>query len=208
MFALSCIPLLNVAHTTNCEIPFSSQHCSLCFITTFFPTPTKMAPRKRSRGALAKKKASKTSVRTPARSTRSRSAAQALAEADAGSASDRLSSPAQSTPTSNALPAGSVSVVSTPCRKRRASRTVSVLAVFGAFLMRSQLSATPVAKRTAALPPSLARSLCLRCSKRLDEASVITRKGKAINVGSACVKLPNKKCAYCAAQHHECEEVR
>ncbi len=65
----------------------------------------------------------------------------------------------------------------------------------------------PVAKRTAVLPPSLARSLCLRCSKRLDEVSVLTRKGKAINVGSACVKLPNKKCAYCASQHHECEEA-
>jgi hypothetical protein len=99
-------------------------------------------------------------------------------------------------------------VVETPSgRKRPASGQVSVTVALNAFLMRSQLTPTPVAKRTAALPPVLSRAVCLRCSKRIDKASAITKKGKAIAVGAACVKAANRKCEYCAVQHHDCEEV-
>jgi len=92
-------------------------------------------------------------------------------------------------------------------QKRNAAEEVSVTVASGAFLMRLQLTPTPVAKRTAALPPVLSRVVCLRCSKRIDKASTIKRKGKTIAVGAACVKAANRKCEYCAVQHHDCEEV-
>ena len=92
-------------------------------------------------------------------------------------------------------------------QKRNAAEEVSVTVASGAFLIRLQLTPTPVAKRTAALPPVLSRIVCLRCSKRIDKASVIKRKGKTIAVGAACVKTANRKCEYCATQHHDCEEV-
>jgi hypothetical protein len=66
------------------------------------------------------------------------------------------------------------------------------------FLMRLQLTPTLVAKQTAALPPVLSCAVCLRCLKRIDKASAITKKGKAIAVSAACVKATNQKCAYYA----------
>jgi hypothetical protein len=90
-------------------------------------------------------------------------------------------------------------VVETPSsRKRPASDQVSVTVASSAFLMRLQLTPTSVAKRTAALPPVLSRAVCLRCLKRINKAFAITKKGKAIAVGAACVKAANRKCAYCA----------
>jgi hypothetical protein len=82
--------------------------------------------------------------------------------------------------------------------KRPASEVVSFPAVSRALLMRSQLTSTPVAKRTAALPPRLSRLVCLRCSKRIDKVAHIVKKGKGIGVGSGCVKVANRKCEYCA----------
>jgi hypothetical protein len=80
---------------------------------------------------------------------------------------------------------------------------VSVPVALSAFLMRLQLSTTPVAKRTAALPACLSCVVCLRCSKRIDKASSIKRKvagkSKVVPVGASCIKLANKKCKYCAA---------
>jgi len=83
-------------------------------------------------------------------------------------------------------------------RKRPASDQVSVTVASSAFLMRLQLTPTPVAKRTAALPPVLSCAVCLRCLKRIDKASLITKKGKGISLSAACVKVANRKCKYCA----------
>jgi hypothetical protein len=92
-----------------------------------------------------------------------------------------------------------VPVVETPFgHKRPASDQVSVTVASSTFLMRLQLTLTPVAKRTAALLPVLSCAVCLRCSKRIDKASAITKKGKAIAVSAACVKATNQKCTYCA----------
>jgi len=87
-------------------------------------------------------------------------------------------------------------------RKRPAFKAVSTTVAPSAFLMRFQLSATPVAKRTATLPARLSRAVCLRCSKRIDKSVSIKKKvagkAKVISVGASCAKLPNKKCEYCA----------
>jgi hypothetical protein len=183
-----------------------------------------MAPRKRARGAAR--------GNAPRRGGGPRVEA-SPAPSDAGSAvvpppeTPRLlsDSPAPPAPAERALPPllGRIlpglppslgrpspipSEVDTPSgRKRPASDQVSVTVASNAFLMRLQLTPTPVAKRTAALPPVLSRAVCLRCSKRIDKASSISKKGKAIAVGAACVKVANRKCEYCATQHHDCEEV-
>jgi hypothetical protein len=89
--------------------------------------------------------------------------------------------------------------VDTPSgRKRPASDQVSVTVASSAFLMCLQLTPTPVAMRTAALPPVPSRAVCLRCLKRIDKASTISKKGKAIAVSAACVKAANRKCEYYA----------
>jgi len=115
-------------------------------------------------------------------------------------------SPLPYTPTSPIVSTPTPTVKATPSilgRKRPASKAVSVTAALPAFLMRFQLSTTPVAKRTASLPPHLTRTICLYCSKRIDKASSIKRKvaskSKVVPVGASCIKLANKKCEYYAA---------
>jgi hypothetical protein len=82
--------------------------------------------------------------------------------------------------------------------KRPASGQVSVTVTLNAFLIRSQLTLTLVAKRTATLPPVLSCAMCLRCLKRINKAFAITKKSKAIAVSTAYVKAANRKCKYYA----------
>jgi len=179
-------------------------HIPVSFSCIVFISPTliqyaTMAPGRRARGASR--------ARAARISTRSRTAAAARNSDDGGPAE---LSPAPEPRPVPAAPASSVAstVVATPSgQKRLAPDTVSAPVAPSAFLMRLQLAPIPVAKRTAALPPRLARSVCLRCSKRIDKSSVLSKKGKAVSVGSGCVKTANKKCDYCALQHHDCEEV-
>ena len=87
-------------------------------------------------------------------------------------------------------------------RKRPTFKAVSVTVTLLAFLICLQLSTTPIAKRTASLPPRLSRAVCLYYLKRIDKASSIKRKvagkSKVVPVSASCIKLANKKCEYYA----------
>ena len=49
--------------------------------------------------------------------------------------------------------------------------------------------------------------VCLRCSKRLDQAGESTSRGKTVPTGFRCDLGKFRKCSYCAHGHHDCEEV-
>ncbi len=56
-------------------------------------------------------------------------------------------------------------------------------------------------------PVITASKVCLRCSKRLDQAGESTSRGKTVPTGFRCDLGKFRKCSYCAHGHHDCEEV-
>ena len=69
-------------------------------------------------------------------------------------------------------------------------------------------AASPSAAGPSAAGPSAAsRRVCLRCSKRIHLESTYPTPEGVVAAGYHCDSVAFRKCSYCAAGHHACDEV-
>jgi hypothetical protein len=60
---------------------------------------------------------------------------------------------------------------------------------------------------SAAGPSAASRRICLRCSKRIHLESTYPTPEGVVAAGYHCDSVAFRKCSYCAAGHHACDEV-
>ena len=60
---------------------------------------------------------------------------------------------------------------------------------------------------SAAGPSAASRRVCLRCSKRIHLESTYPTPEGVVAAGYHCDSVAFRKCSYCAAGHHACDEV-